>query len=324
MTSKADRERGRVVAEAVSEAQRMIDTFASVGANRIHVTKTDINGEVQWGKAYSPEELRKVLPAMVRVAGKQEECDLLDKKTGDVTGKARAGGNLMVRPMSDTAAFIQLDDLTEAKLDRVRPAAFLTVRTSPGNHQAWIAVPKFANDQERKDFTRRVKEQVTADSSATGSVRLAGTSNFKTKYIGTYPKVEIIDAAPGLMTTPEALEALGLVAPEDPAPTVLHLKSRPTNTPPQGERTWPDYERCLKGAPRAGEGGGPDRSIADFFWCKMAAQRGHGIGEIADKLLEVSAKAQERARLHDGGYALITALNAVAAAERDRAKRSRG
>ena len=123
----------------------MIDTFATVGAIKIHVTKTDIKGVVQWGKAYSPEDLRKVLPAMIRVAGKLEECDLLDK-TGNVTGQARAGGNLMVRPMSETAAFIQLDDLTEAKLDRVRAAAFLTVRTSPGNHQAWIAVPKFASD----------------------------------------------------------------------------------------------------------------------------------------------------------------------------------
>ena len=190
--------------EAVSEALKMIDTFASVGANRIPVTKTDINNDVKWGKAYSPDDLRKVLPAMVRVAGKQEECDLLDK-TGNVTGNARAGGNLMVRPMSDTSAFIQLDDLTEAKLDLVRPVSFLTVRTSPGNHQAWIAVPKFESDLDRKDFTRRVKKQVTADSSATGSVRLARTSNFKTKYIGNYPKVSIIDAAPGRMTTPEAL-----------------------------------------------------------------------------------------------------------------------
>ena len=96
--------------EAGSEALRMIDTFASVGANKIHVTKTDINGDVAWGKAYSPEDLRKVLPAMVRVAGKLEACNLLDK-SGNVVGKARAGGNLMVRPMSETAAFIQLDDL---------------------------------------------------------------------------------------------------------------------------------------------------------------------------------------------------------------------
>lgn len=88
------------------------------------------------------------------------------------------------------------------------------------------------------------------------------------------------------------------------------------------ERSWPDYELCVKGAPIAKEGG-LDRSMADFFWCMMAAQRGHSIEDIAAKLLEVSAKAQERARLHDEGYALVTAQNAAAAAERGR-KRGRG
>ena len=273
--------------EAVSEAQRMIDTFASVGANKIHVSKTDINGDIQWGKAYSPQDLRKVLPAMIRIAGKQRDCNLLDK-TGNVIGKARAGGNLMVRPMSDTAAFIQLDDLTEAKLERVRPVAFLTVRTSPGNHQAWIAVPSFANGQDRKDFTRRVKKQLTADSSATGSVRLAGTSNFKAKYAGNFPRVAIIDAAPGRMTTPEALESLGLVAPADPAPTVVRFKTSSNHSGLGSQRSWPDYERCLLAAPPASDGDGPSRSHADFTWCMMAAQRGHSIEDIANKLFEVS------------------------------------
>lgn len=40
--------------------------------------------------------------------------------------------------MSQTLAFTQLDNLSDAKLDRVNPAAFLTVQTSAGNHQAWI------------------------------------------------------------------------------------------------------------------------------------------------------------------------------------------
>ena len=93
------------------------------------------------GKAYSLEDIQRVLPPMIRIAGTLEDCDLLEKKTGKVIGKARAGGNLMVRPFSDTTAFIQLDDLTQAKLDRVRPVAFLTVQTSPGNQQAWVAVP---------------------------------------------------------------------------------------------------------------------------------------------------------------------------------------
>lgn len=249
--------------EAVSEALRMIDTFASVGANKIHVTKTGINGDVLWGKPYSPDDLRKVLPAMIRVAAKLEECELMDK-AGKVTGHVRAGGNLMVRPMSETTAFIQLDDLNEAKLDRVRGAAFLTVRTSPGNNQAWIAVPKFPSDQDRKDSTRRVKKQVTADSSATGSVRLAGTSNFKPKYIGNFPKVAIVDAAPGRITTPKALEAVGLVAPPDPAPNVVRLKTS-RNHSRLGDKGWPDYEACLRGAPPNKEGTGPSRSHADFF-----------------------------------------------------------
>jgi hypothetical protein len=252
---------------------------------------------VKWGKTYVPDDLRKLLPAIIHFAEKQEECDLLGK-TGDVVGRTRAGRNLMIWPMSDTSAFIQLDDLTETALDRVRSVSFLTVRTSPGDHQAWIAVPSFANDQDRKDFTRRVKKQITADSSATGSVRLAGTSNFKTKYIGNYPQVSIIDAAPGRMTTPEALETLGLVAPEDITPTVVRLNTSRNSNCLGNERSWPDYERCVKGAPVAREGG-PDRSKADFTWCMFAAQRGHSVKNIAARLLEVSAEAQENARRHD-------------------------
>jgi hypothetical protein len=216
----------------------------------------------------------------------------------------------------------QLDDLTEAKLDCVRPVAFLTVRTSPGNYQAWIAVPRFERDLDRKDFPRRVKKQVTADSSATGSVRLAGTFNFKTKYIGNYSEVSIIEAAPGRMTTPDALEALGLVAPEDPAPTVVRLNTSRYSNRLGKHRSWPDYEMCVKGAPVAKEGG-PDRSKADFVWCLMAAQRGHSIEDIAARLLEVSSKAQENSRRPDEGYALVTAENASSAAEKGR-KRGRG
>jgi hypothetical protein len=50
----------------------------------------------------------------------------------------------------------------------------------------------------------------------------------------------------------------------------------------------------------------------------MAAQRGWSIEETASKLLEVIARAQDRARHHDECYALITAQNAAAAASRGR------
>lgn len=113
------------------------------------------------------------------------------------------------------------------------------------------------------------------------------------------------------------------VAPPEPAPAVLPLKIPRAQARSESERSWPDYERCTAGAPLNKQGTGPDRSLADFFWCKLAAQRGWSIEETANKLLEVSARAQERARRHDEGYALITAQNAAEAADRGR-KRGRG
>jgi hypothetical protein len=64
-------------------------------------------------------------------------------------------------------------------------------------------------------------------------------------------------------------------------------------------------------------GFGPSRKRALCF-CQLSTQRGWSIEETANKLMEVSARAQERARLHDEGYALITAQNAAAAAVRGR------
>jgi hypothetical protein len=84
---------------------------------------------------------------------------------------------------------------------------------------------------------------------------------------------------------------------------------------------WPDYLQSLRDASLKGDDA-PDRSLADFMWCKWAIQRGHGIEEIADRLFEVSAKAQERIRIRgDRGYTLLTARNAAAAVERDRERR---
>jgi hypothetical protein len=47
-------------------AQRMLDTFTSVGARSFVVTKTDINQKLIWGKTYKADDLRRLLPAMVR------------------------------------------------------------------------------------------------------------------------------------------------------------------------------------------------------------------------------------------------------------------
>jgi hypothetical protein len=292
-------------------ALRMLDTFTSVGARSFVVTKTDINQQLIWGKSYPADDLRRLMPAMVRTAAMRKPCQLPDGET------VMAGENLIIRPIGSGVAFVQLDDLNAPQLDRICPAAFTIHATSPGNHQAWIAVSGVPEGKEAfKEFMRRVRKAVGGnDKSASHATRVAGTENFKPKYAPAFPMVSIVETHPGRVMTPEQLEALGLLAPPEPAPAVLPFKTSRKHSPSEGERTWPDYQRCVAGAPPAKEGDGPDRSIADFFWCMMAAQRGWSIEETANKLLEVSAKAQERARLRDEGYALITAQNAAAAAQ---------
>jgi len=211
------------------------------------------------------------------------------------------------------------DRSSQEQIDRVRPAAFIH-ETSPGNRQAWIVVSGVPEGKEQfKEFTRRVRRAVGAnDKSASHAMRLAGTENWKTKYLLNPPTVSILEAHPGHIMTPAQLQELHLLAEPERTASVVDLRPHRASRQPDSERHWPDYQRCVIGAPPNQEGSGPDRSMADFFWCMLAAQRGWSIEETANKLMEVSAKGQERARLHDEGYALITAQNASAAATRGR------
>ena len=68
------------------------------------------------------------------------------------------------------------------QLDRLRAASCLIINTSPGNHQACIAVSG-VDKSDSKDFVRRVRKAVgDADQSASGATRIAGVENFKVKY----------------------------------------------------------------------------------------------------------------------------------------------
>ena len=288
----------------LDEACRMLDTFASVGATHFDLTHINIDGEKRGFRPQQTiQQLKNSLPKLF-------------------PGATARQNNIIVRPTGDAVQFIQLDDLKTDGLDKVKDVAFLTLRTSPGNHQAWVAVSGLASGEETKEFARRLRKGVGADPSASGATRVAGTVNYKRKYEPDFPTVTILDAVPSRIVTRAHLDERGILAPVEP-PTVIPLKTHRRSTRSEGERTWPDYERCVAGAPPSKDGPGPDRSMADFFWCMMAAQRGWSIEESARKLLEVSAKAQERSRLGDEGYALITAQNAAAAAERGK-QRGRG
>jgi hypothetical protein len=321
----------------VDEALRMLDTFISVGARSFVVASLDINQATIWplpyhlksGMKYPRAEdahfegakLRKILPEMMRLAAIRKPCSLKD---GTIV---EAGDNLMIRPTGPNVRFVQLDDLSPERLDRVRPAAFLLPAPSPGNHQAWIAVSGLPDGKEAfKVFMRRVRKAVGGnDKSASGSTRLAGTENFKKKYIPDFPVVSIVETKPGRVVTTGQLEALGLVAPPEPV-KVSSVISLPSSRRQRlnGVRRSPDYQLCLERAPLSKEHGGPDRSSADFDFCKWAARFGWSIEETESRLLEVSEKAQEKKSLGDPGYVRVTVQNAADSVAAQGRQRGRG
>jgi len=260
----------------------MLNTFASVGTRSFDVTTTDIDGKKVEGKYranLSFDELRRRIGRLLPDAERDRH-------------------NVIIRPRSATVTLIQLDDLEAEKVQDLAPHAFLVISTSPGNHQVWIAVKDAP-----EDFARRLRKGAGADATASGATRIAGSLNFKSKYAPAFPLVQIIYRNAGHVTTAVAVEEAGfLAAPEQRRPP------RPAaNVGRHSRKTWPDYQRCVQGAPSIHRGGRPDISRADFTWCRTAIEWGWSVKETASRLMELSSKARE-----DGQrYALRTATRAA-------------
>lgn len=256
---------------AAEEARRMLDLFESVGATRFTLTWSTMDGQItRVRKHWSTNYIRRELPNLLAEAERNQQ-------------------SLFVRPQSDRSSLIQLDDLPPERAEELQPLSFLTVLTSRGKAQAWLAVPATGNEDGDRDFRRRVKKAVRSDPMASGSVRIAGSINFKHKYDPDFPRVVITHGSPGLLTSPEVLEARGAVAAPEPPPTVLLASERRL----RGRKAWPDYEQCLAGAPPNQNKTGPDRSLADFTWSLTALSWGWSLPDVTARLRQVSAKAAE-------------------------------
>lgn len=150
----------------LDEAFRMLDTFASCGATSFFVTKTELewpqHKKVKWGKSYSLGALREKLPGIVRTAAIRHPAALPHGQ------EMMAGENVIIRPTGPGVAFVQLDDLNNPEqLERIRPASLIIHATSPGNHQAWVAVSGVPEGKEQfKEFTRRVRRAVGGNDKA--------------------------------------------------------------------------------------------------------------------------------------------------------------
>jgi hypothetical protein len=259
----------------------MLDAFASVGVREFDIAHTNIDQEKRgYRRGQTLRQAQTSMPYLLDSAPRRQN-------------------NVILRPHHPPAVvLVQLDDLKQEQLESVRPAAFLILQTSPGNHQAWIAVEK--GD---RDFASRLKKGTGADLTASGSVRVAGTSNYKRKYAPNFPMVTIEEAHPGRIMSRAELEGRGLVAPAPQKPEAPAFPLRCSDRPHR--LAWPSYERCLDEAVHRGR----KRSSADFTFCCIAIDLFKRTPEeAAAKLLEVSAKARENGE----AYALDQAMNAAA------------
>jgi hypothetical protein len=75
------------------------------------------------------------------------------------------------------------------------------------------------------------------DKSASHATRLAGTENWKAKYLPNPPVVRILEAHPGRIMTPAQLEPLGLLAAPEPEILICRCISPPPCSPVSGPRT---------------------------------------------------------------------------------------
>ena len=284
----------------IAAALAMLDAFASVGTLRLDVTLTDLDGVLtQFQRGVALSAMRHSLPDLLARSARQQE-------------------NIIVRPYTPPT-FLQLDDLDAHQHQRVQPAAFLCLETSPGSFQAWLAL----REHPGADYVRGIRAATNADLTASGAARLAGTRNFKRKYAPAFPLVQIAATTRGLFASHALLDELG-VQPADLPPRVSSPLSSaapgsvPTGYPASGRargaKPWPSYARCVAAAPAKRDQSGPDISRADFTWCLIALDWGWSMEDTAAHLLEESSKARENGEK----YARLTTARAQEALTRRR------
>ena len=260
------------------EALEMIDAFYSIGTRTWDLTRMDIDRRKQ---SYRPA--RNLLGTRLILNNWIPLCWKLHQ-------------NLIVRPRrAHSSVIAQLDDLGSQQLDRIASRAFLYVETSPGNYQVWLAIPAGSNE-----LVKQVMAGIGADSRATCSGRIAGSPNVKPKYAPDFPAVRIVAVNPGRLVAPGDLEDLvPCIAQSRHSEAQSRLATpnhdaKPFLIPAGRVRSWPDYDLVLAGAPPNHNRTGPDRSKADFLWCKWAIERGHNAAAVEERLRELSTKAASR------------------------------
>jgi hypothetical protein len=160
-----------------------------------------------------------------------------------------------VRPHSDKTLIVQLDDLDESRLSRVRMPLF-----SPGKQVPVISrhgSPCLASPAPRMRKTSPAGlgrgRAPTRPPQVPRALPAPRTTSADTDPI--FPKSPslILHTAPGRVLSAAQLEALALVAEPEPVTpaTIVPLRVSRRHENAVRARRWPDYQRCLDGAPES-------------------------------------------------------------------------
>jgi hypothetical protein len=141
-----------------------------------------INGET---KGFTPEELRKHIPEMLRLQAK--------------------GENIYLTPLSENKHHILIDDMNKDKLDElinvgIKPAVI--IESSQASFQAVITISKLQSGFDREAANRVTEKlnQLYGDKNLSGCIhphRTPGFQNLKPKHrtpAGTYPTVRLLES----------------------------------------------------------------------------------------------------------------------------------
>ncbi len=232
----------------------------------------------------------------------------------------QAGGeywSMAVRPRSERVLFWQVDDATRETCERLRAVSLLQIETSPDNYQCWLAIgdeiEKDELDAERERLLRVVK-RTGGNGGSYGALRWPGSINHKPErkqVDGAQPIVRIVHLEAGRVTTIAELEGLGLLAPPIKKAERSNFKVYANKVPTK----WPSWDQELGYCRLKEDSGDPDRSEADFRWCRTAFLWGWSEAEITAELRKVSPKACDETR----HYIHRTVERASAAAANGRA-----
>lgn len=205
--------------------------------------------------------------------------------------------SLVVDVKPDGHHIIQVDEASAEVMQILAPVSFMTVETSKGNGQVWLALPQGLDASEIepvKDRLFTVLKAKGANKGASGGLRWIGTHNFKPErkaHDGSFPRVRLLAYTLGRVTTAEELDELGLLAAPQPKPQFKE-KADSARQSRRATRA-PSYDYALASVKRK-PNGDVDRSGVDLHYAVTCLNWGLTESETVDLLNTHSTKAQER------------------------------